>query len=60
VVSQIWRFVLFIVQSEGEQKVTTTAKTYAWGLSTQQQQVDKIVEDNKDIISSPTGVPLHF
>jgi hypothetical protein len=43
VVSQIEIFVLLMVQSEGERKVTKTAKTYARGLSTQQQQVNKIV-----------------
>jgi hypothetical protein len=28
-------------------------------LSTQQKQVDKVVEEYLDIFSSPTGVPLH-
>jgi hypothetical protein len=28
-------------------------------LSMQQKQVDKVVEEYKDIFSSPTGVPLH-
>jgi hypothetical protein len=59
VVSQTRRFFLFMVRSEGEWKVTATTKTSARGLSTQQQQVDKIVEEHKDIFSSPTGVPLH-
>jgi hypothetical protein len=34
VVSQTRRFFLFKVRSEGEQKVTATTKTSAWGLST--------------------------
>jgi hypothetical protein len=29
-------------------------------LSTQQKQVDKVMEEYSDIFSSPTGVPLHF
>jgi hypothetical protein len=28
-------------------------------LSTQQKQVDKVMEEYSDIFSSPTGVPLH-
>jgi hypothetical protein len=60
VVSQTERFFIFMVRSEGEWKVTTTAKTYAWGLSTQKQQVDRIVEEDKDIFSLPTGVTLHY
>jgi hypothetical protein len=28
--------------------------------STQQKQVDKVVEECTDIFSSPTGVPLHY
>jgi hypothetical protein len=59
VVSQTERFFLCMVRSEGEWKVTATAKTSAWGLSSQQQQVDEIVEEYKDIFTSPTGVPVH-
>jgi hypothetical protein len=29
-------------------------------LSTQQKQVDKVVEEYSDIFSSPTGVPQHY
>jgi hypothetical protein len=32
----------------------------AQDLSTQQKQVDKIVEEYKSIFSSPTRVPLHW
>ena len=28
-------------------------------LSTQEKQVDKVMEEYSDILSSPTGVPLH-
>ena len=30
------------------------------GSSTQQKKVDKVVEEYRDIFSSPTGVPLHY
>jgi hypothetical protein len=40
VVSQTEIFFLCMVRSEGEWKVTATTKTSAWGLSSQQQQVD--------------------
>jgi len=30
------------------------------GSSTQQKKVDMVVEEYKDIFSSPTGVPLHY
>jgi hypothetical protein len=32
---------------------------FVTGLSTQKKQVDKVMEEYKDIFSSPTGVPLH-
>jgi hypothetical protein len=47
-------------RSEGEWKLTATAKTSARVISTQQQYVDKIVEENKYIFVSPTGVPFHY
>jgi hypothetical protein len=59
VVSHIRRFFLYMVLSKGDQNVTTTAKTSAWGLSTQQQRVDRIVDKYKDIFASPTRVPMH-
>jgi hypothetical protein len=39
--------------------VAATSMASATGLSMQQKQVDKVVEESKDIFSSPTGVPLH-
>jgi hypothetical protein len=59
VVSQTKMFFHFMVQSKGEWKVIVTTKTSARGLSTQQQQVYKIVEEYKDIFSSPNGVSFH-
>jgi hypothetical protein len=48
-----------MIHSQSEQKVATTSMASAQGLSMQQKQVDKIMEEYKDIFSSPTGVPLH-
>jgi hypothetical protein len=59
VVSQTERFFLFMVRSEGDRKVTATLETFAWGLSAQQRQLEKIVEEYKNIFTSPTGVPMH-
>eukprot|EP00253_Pinus_taeda_P001871 PITA_01871 len=41
----------------GKKKVTDTASKP--GSSTQQQQIDKVVDEYKDIYASPIGVPLH-
>jgi hypothetical protein len=49
-----------MIQSEGEQKDTATTTTSAQDLSIQQKQVNKIVEEHKYILASPTGVPPHF
>jgi hypothetical protein len=55
VISQTEKFVFFMIHSQSEQKVTTTSMASAQGLSMQQKQVDKIMEEYKDIFSSPTG-----
>jgi hypothetical protein len=59
VISQTGKFIFFMILSQGEQKVITIAMDSTQGLSTQQKQVDKLVEEYKFIFSSPTGVPLH-
>jgi hypothetical protein len=59
VISQTEKFVFFMILSQSEQKVTATSMASAQGLSMQQKQVDKIVEEYKDIFSSPTGVSRH-
>lgn len=40
-------------------KKKAVATTSRQGFSTQQQQMDKVVEEYRDIFSSPIGVPLH-
>jgi hypothetical protein len=59
VISQTGKFFLFMIHSQSEWKVMTTSMASAQGSSTQQKQVDKVMEEYRDIFTSPTGVPLH-
>jgi hypothetical protein len=59
VISQTRKFVFFVIHSQSEQKVAATSMAFVADLSMQQKKVDKIMEEYKDIFSSPTGVPLH-
>ena len=59
VISQTGKFVFFVIHSHNKRKITTTSRVSASNLSTQQKKVDKVVEEYSDILSSPTGVPLH-
>ena len=49
-----------MVRSQSEKKIVATSATSRQSLVTQQKQVDKVVEEYKDIFTSPIGVPLHF
>ena len=53
------KFVFFVILSQNKRKIATTSRISAADLSTQQKQVDKVMEEYLDIFSSPTGVPLH-
>jgi hypothetical protein len=44
-----------MILSQSEQNIAATSRASAIDLSTQQKQVDKVVEEYKDIFSSPTG-----
>jgi hypothetical protein len=59
VISQTGKFVFFMIRSQNKQNITTTSRVSMTDLSTQQKQVDKVMEEYSDIFSSPTGVPLH-
>ena len=59
VISQMGRFVFFMIRSQNEWKITATSRVFATDLSTHQKQVDKVMEEYSDIFSSPTGVPMH-
>jgi hypothetical protein len=48
-----------MIRSQNKRKIAATSKVSVADLSTQQKQVDKVVEEYSDIFSSPTGVPLH-
>jgi hypothetical protein len=60
VISHTGKFVFFMILSQNKRKITTTSRVSATSLSTQQKQVDKVVEEYLDIFSSPTRVPLHY
>jgi hypothetical protein len=53
------KFVFFMIHSQNKRKIIATFRDSTADLSTQQKQVDKVVEEYSDIFSSPTGVPLH-
>ena len=59
VISLTGKFVFFMIHSQNERKITATSRVSVTNLSTQQKQVDKVVEEYSDIFSSPIGVPLH-
>ena len=46
-----------MIRPQGKKK--TVATTFKQGSSARQQQMDKVVEEYRDIFTSPTGVPLH-
>ena len=59
VISQTKKFSFFVIFSQSKQKIATTFRASMTDLSTQQKQVDKVVEQYSDIFSSPTRIPLH-
>jgi hypothetical protein len=59
VISQTGKFIFFVICAHSKQKVATTSMDSTQSLSLQQKQVDGIVEEYRDIFSSPIGVPTH-
>jgi hypothetical protein len=59
VISQTGKFVFFVIHAHSKKKVVATSVASTQSLSLQQKQVDGIVEEYRDIFSSPTGVPTH-
>ena len=57
IISETGKFVFLMIFPQGKKKVVATASRQ--GSSTQQQHMDKVVEEYRDISASPTGVPLH-
>jgi hypothetical protein len=60
VISQIGKSVFFVISSQNDQNIASTSKIFTSYLSTQQKEVDNLVEEYLDILSSFTRVPLHF
>jgi hypothetical protein len=56
---QTKKFVFFVIHSQSERKVVAKSMASVTDLSMQQNQVDMVVEEYKEIFSSPTGVPMH-
>jgi hypothetical protein len=51
--------VFFVIHAHSKKKVISTYVASTQRLSLQQKQVDRIVEEYRDIFVSPTGVPTH-
>jgi hypothetical protein len=49
-----------MILSQNERNIATTSRVSMTDPSTQQKQVDKVMEEYSDIFSSPTEVPLHY
>jgi hypothetical protein len=58
-ISQMRNFFFFVIFSQNKRKITATSRVSTTNLSTQQKQLDKVMEEYSDIFSSPTRVPLH-
>jgi len=54
------KFIFFFIFSESKGKIVATSTTPRQGSFMQQKLVDKVIEDCKDIFSSPIGVHLHY
>jgi hypothetical protein len=59
VISQTGKFVFFMILFQSERKIATTSGAFTANPSTQQKQVDKVMEEYSEIFSSPTEVTLH-
>jgi hypothetical protein len=60
VISQSGNLFLFVIHPCNKNKVVATSVTSTQSLSLQHKKVDVIVEEYKDILSSPTGVSMHY
>jgi len=60
IISQTRKFVFLSIHSQSKGKIMATFMAPEKGSSMQQNQVGKVMEEYKDIFSSPIGVPLHF
>jgi hypothetical protein len=60
VISQTGNFIFIVIHDHSNKKVVATSMASKKILSLQQKQVDGILEEYKDIFSSPTRVPMHY
>jgi hypothetical protein len=60
VISQMGKFVFFMIHSQNEQKITRTSSVSTTNLSTWKKKVDKVIKAYLDIFSSHIGVPMHY
>jgi hypothetical protein len=58
-IAQTKIFFFFMILSHSERNIAATSRAFLVDLSTQQNQVDKFVEEYSYIFSSAIGVPLH-
>jgi hypothetical protein len=54
------KLVFFMILSQNKRNIIATSRVSVTNLSTQQKQVDKVMEEYSNIFSSSTGVPLHY
>jgi hypothetical protein len=59
VISQVGKFVFFMIHAHSKQKFIATSVASTRSLSLQQKQVDGIMEEQREIFASPIGVPTH-
>jgi hypothetical protein len=52
VISQMGKFVFFVIHSQYKRKITATSKVSEGDLSTQHKKVDKVMEEYLEIFSS--------
>jgi hypothetical protein len=53
------KFLFFVIHSQSVWKAATKSMASMIALSTYHKEVDKVMEEYKDIFSSPMWVPLH-
>jgi hypothetical protein len=56
-ISKTQKFVFLMILPRGKKNIVAT--TSRMGSSTRRQQMDKVMEEYRDMFTSPTGVPLH-
>jgi hypothetical protein len=54
VISQTGKYVFFVILSQNKRNIIATSRVFVADLSTQQKQVDKLMEEYSDIFSLPT------